>query len=123
MSPQHSSLLSVVRFCHNSNPWQDASLAPLFSGPPSDAASVQIGFLPPDVVAAVRRDTDACAKAKGGPPAVRWSDDGKQFWINEQLGSAQARTDALNALAQHWRANKTFANPLDGALRVRVACR
>lgn len=94
-------LISVVKQCHNHDPWTDKDLAPLLIS----SNGVQIGFLRPRVVDAI---------IQSGQGAFAWDEAKSTFWIRDDLDTPKARSAALKKVVEDWRDRDLFPDPLKG---------
>lgn len=110
-------LLTIVRQCHNDDPWTDESLTPfLLSAPP---AGVQIGFLPRSVTQAIKEDvqsgrTHAFGIGQGKRPYTCSSIDIELVWIHDELDTHEKCSKALQGVVESWRDRHLFPDPLQG---------
>lgn len=100
-------LLTVVRQCHNDDPWNDKELVPLYLTQPPQGA--QIGFLSNVVWQTIRNDV-----RQGTTDAFCFASDGTSVWINPSLQSNQAVSEELKKVVEGWRARDLFPDPLKG---------
>ncbi|CAO1618597.1 unnamed protein product [Jaminaea pallidilutea] len=110
MTSDSRSLLDIVLTCHN---WphplvSDHSLTRKTYTPfhlhLTPKRTAQIGFLPDDVLGAIRKDTS---------DTFVESDDGR-IGLNPRLDDFSKRSSALNAVARTWKDAGLFASALDG---------
>lgn len=102
------SLLSIVLDCHNCPNH-------LFGSQTAESyvpfhlhlqpLTAQIGFIPADVLAAIKQDQSHTFTHNG-----EWSRVG----LNSRLDTFQKRSDALNAVAREWKRAGLFSSVLDG---------
>ena len=101
-------LLDLVHQCHNHDPWRDATLTPFILD------GVQIGFLPPNVVQACEEDI----RFRSSDPVLRFVPWGKErrraLTFASHITGYDARTAAIAKVAERWRDNGTFPDPLEG---------
>lgn len=102
------SLLSIVLDCHNYphhlfGPITAQEYTPfhLHLDPPT----AQIGFLPVDVLEAIKKDTSEAFVHNG-----KWTAVG----LSRRLDTFQKRSDAINAVAAQWKHKGLFKSALDG---------
>ncbi|WFD00826.1 thiamine diphosphokinase [Malassezia yamatoensis] len=96
--------LPIVAGCQNDDPWADTSLHAFCLG------DVQIGFVLPRVLHAVRRYLD-----EHPTNLVRLdSSNGKLSLVLASNATKSDRTEFMADLAQWLRDTKQFADPLDG---------
>ncbi|WFD44885.1 thiamine diphosphokinase [Malassezia psittaci] len=99
-----STVLPIVAACQNDDPWADTSLHAFCIG------DVQIGFVLPKVLQAVRRYLD-----EHRTDVMRVdSSNGKLSLVLAYNASKSDRTDFMADLAQWLRDTNQFADPLDG---------
>ncbi|UZJ56471.1 hypothetical protein CBS101457_005791 [Exobasidium rhododendri] len=94
-------LISIVRQCHNDDPWSDTELVPLLH----QSSGIQIGFLRPVVVEAIK---------ESGSDLFASNADSTTFWIRNDLDTHEKRTAAFKRLAEDWRDRSLFPDPLKG---------
>lgn len=98
-----ASLIEIIRRCHNHNPWKDSTLHPFLLTP----RGVQLGFLPPSVFEKLSTSSH--------PSLVQVDYNGKAgISFSEQVKDEQTRSKILAEVAQKWREEKAFPDPLDG---------
>ncbi|KAL4402872.1 hypothetical protein ACI68E_000647 [Malassezia pachydermatis] len=95
-----NSLLDVAYTCQNDDPWTDASLYSFLCD------GVQIGFVPQSVWDAVQD----CIKTVQAPLQC----EGRTMTFAPTCSTKDARTEAINQVAQWLREQRRFPDPLDG---------
>lgn len=109
-------LMDLVHQCHNFDPWSDPSLHPFVID------GTQIGFMPPVVYQACLRDGEQ-RRAQGLPVAFSPLRFQRRDAARPMLGlsfssqvdqTLETRSEAINQLAQRWREQGLFPDPLNG---------
>jgi hypothetical protein len=94
-------LITVVKQCHNDDPWSDDELVPLLHQP----SGTQIGFLKPVVVEAIK---------DSGKDVFAHSPDSSLFWIRDDLATHEETSAAFKKVVEDWRDRSLFPDPLAG---------